>query len=264
MKEFGRNLSITMDKPKVAIIIPNYNKESFLPACIESATNQTYSNIEIIIVDDHSTDHSDSIIKKLIKGQPNIKYYRLPKNRGVSHARNYGAAKATADFLVFLDSDDVYINNKKIENEVTIINNNKIAFSQWVPMDTNGTIKPYKKYLKNPLRYFAISKILSVSLPPYQQLRGYMIPTRIFREIGGYNTKLSFYEDFDLQCRLALHTKKFEYTQNTGEAYRLGTNGLSSQSTIDAARTIENIRQKYIPKLSLTQKIMYHIYMRKK
>lgn len=253
-----------MNKPKVAIIIPNYNKEAFLPACIESAISQSYCNIEIIIIDDHSTDNSDTTIKKLIKGKPNIKYYRLPENRGVSYARNYGAKKTIADYLVFLDSDDIYINKDKIKNEVKIIDENKIAFSQWVPIDTENTIQSYKKFTKNPLQNFAISKILSISLPPYKQLRGYMIPSCIFKKIGGYNTELSFYEDFDLQCRLALCARKFVYTQKIGEAYRLGTNGLSSQNVTDAAKTIEIIKQKYIPNLNPIQKLMYKIYVRKK
>ena len=252
-----------MNSPKVAIIIPNYNKEKYIVECIDSAVNQTYKNIEIIIIDDHSTDHSDAVIKKAIKNLKNVKYYRLPKNHGVSYARNFGASKTDADFLVFLDSDDIYKNKQKIEKEVKIAKTNKVAFSQWVPVDVKGKTLEYKTYKVNPLRFFAISKVLSIALPPYKQLRGYLIPTNIFREIGGYNTNLSLYEDFDLQCRLALKTK-FVYTKSTGEAYRLGTGGLSSQSVENAQKAIEKVRKKYYKELNLFEKVIYNYYLRKK
>ncbi len=130
-------------------------------------------------------------------------------------------------------------------------------------MEVNGKVLEYKTYKFNPLHFFATSKILSVALPPYKQLRGYLIPTKLFKEIGGYNTNLSFYEDFDLQCRLALKAK-FAYTKDTGEAYRLGTGGLSSQSVENAQKTIETIRKKYYKKLSPFQKLIYNHYLRKK
>lgn len=128
-----------MDKPKVAIIIPNYNKAKYLSECINSVLSQTYDNIEIIIVDDHSSDQSNTL-KKYTKKHQNIHYYILPKNHGVSYARNYGAKQTDADYLVFLDSDDVYINKDKIKNEVSIISQNKVYYSQWVPMDIKGNI----------------------------------------------------------------------------------------------------------------------------
>lgn len=253
-----------MNKPKVAVIIPNYNKAQYLSKCIDSVLNQTYDNIEIIIVDDCSTDKSNQIIKSIVKKNPDIKYYKLPENRGVSFARNYGAAKTNADYLVFLDSDDVYLNENKIKNEVGIIKHNSIAFSQWVPMNLDGTVQPYRTFKINPLRRpFAISKILSTSLPPHKQLRGYMIPASIFRKIDGYNVKLTYYEDFDLQCRLGFNAK-FVYTKSIGEAYRLGTGGLSAQNIENANQAIETIKKKYIHKLTTIQKIAYYIYSRKK
>ena len=253
-----------MGKPKVAIIIPNYNKAKYLPECIDSVLNQTYDNIEIIIVDDHSTDQSNTIIERYSKNHQNIHHYKFPKNHGVSYTRNYGAKQTEADYLVFLDSDDVYINKDKIKNEVSIINQNKVSFSQWVPMDIKGNILPYNIYKINPLRHrIAISKILSIALPPYKQLRGYMIPSSIFKKIGGYNTQLSYYEDFDLQCRLGLEAK-FVYTKKIGEAYRQGTGGLSSQNIEDVNITINDIRKKYINKLNFIQKIAFNYYMRKK
>ena len=253
-----------MNRPKVAIIIPNYNKAKYLSDCINSALNQTYKNIEIIIVDDHSTDKSDEIIKNFAKKHPSIKYYRLPENKGVSHARNFGAQKTSADYLVFLDSDDVYINTRKIENEVKLARKNRIVFSQWVPMEKTGEVIPYRTYFLNPLRGpFAICKILSIHLPPYKQLRGYMIPVSLFKKINGYNTKLQSYEDFDLQCRLALNAK-IAYTRETGEAYRLNTGGLSAKNEKEAQNIIKSVRAKYYRHLNPFQRIVFNFYLRRK
>lgn len=253
-----------MSNPRVAIIIANYNKAKYIADCIKSAINQTYGNLEIIIVDDCSTDNSLSTIKKLAAHQPNIQYHILPNNHGVSYARNYGAKQTEAEYLTFLDSDDFYINKDKIKNEIKKAGPQKIAYSQWIPINESGKELDHQTYKNNPLRgTLAIAKILSIALPPYQQLRGYMIPTALFREIGGYNTSLSLYEDFDLQCRLGLNAK-FVYTKSIGEAYRLGTGGLSSQSIENAKKAICQIQKKYYSKLNPIQKKAYLLYKRRK
>ncbi len=252
---------MTENPPKVAIIIPNYNKAKYLPDCIISAVRQSYKNLEVIVVDDCSSDNSCKIVRRLMKKYSNLKLYRLAKNRGVSYARNYGARKTNADYLVFLDSDDVYINNEKIENEARIASSNKVSFSQWVPMDVRGVILPYKRFSRNPLfGPLAICKIMSVNLPPQKQLRGYMIPSGLFDKIGGYNTKMNYYEDFDLQCRLALNAK-FVYTRSLGEAYRLNTGGLSNRTIKDADDKIKEIRNKYISSLNIIQRIILLLYL---
>lgn len=91
---------------KVSIIIPVYNSEKYISKCLDSLVNQTYKDIEIIIVNDGSTDDSEKIIKEYINNYPNlIKYYKK-KNGGLSSARNFGLRKVTGDYISFVDSDD--------------------------------------------------------------------------------------------------------------------------------------------------------------
>lgn len=253
-----------MNCPKVAVIIPNFNKAQYINDCLESVGKQTYKNIDIVVIDDASTDESVKIIKKLQKKYNNIRLFELKTNHGVSFARNYGINQTDAEFFVFLDSDDMYVNEKKIENEIKLANDDTVVFSQWVPMNTNGEILPYKKLTTNPYNsYFAISKILSITLPPYKQLRAYMIPRKLFDRIGGYDKNLPIYEDFDLQSRFAIYGKIL-YTGEIGEAYRLNTGGLSKPNCeYDYAKIIYTIRRKYIPHISLLQKIAYFILMKK-
>ncbi|MBR1801888.1 glycosyltransferase family 2 protein [Candidatus Saccharibacteria bacterium] len=91
--------------PKVSIIIPTFNAEDTLERCINSVLEQTYNNLEIIIINDGSTDKTAEIGKKLAKKNTQIKYI-FQENRGVSSARNNGIKKASGEYIFFLDSDD--------------------------------------------------------------------------------------------------------------------------------------------------------------
>ena len=90
-----------MSKPLVSVIIPNYNYANSLGACIDAALAQTYSPLEVIVVDDHSTDHSMEVARQ----RRNITLLQTPQNSGVAVARNTGAAAASGEILFFVDSD---------------------------------------------------------------------------------------------------------------------------------------------------------------
>lgn len=98
---------------KVSIIIPVYNVEKYIEECLNSVVNQTYRNIEIIIVNDGSTDNSKKICKDFAQKDKRIIFVD-DVNHGVSHARNIGLERATGDFITFVDSDD-WIDKKMIE-----------------------------------------------------------------------------------------------------------------------------------------------------
>ena len=90
---------------KVSIIVPIYNTKKYLEACLSSIKNQTHKNLEIILVDDGSTDNSGKIADAFAKSNKCIKVIHQ-KNAGQSAARNAGLKKATGDFISFIDSDD--------------------------------------------------------------------------------------------------------------------------------------------------------------
>lgn len=93
--------------PKVSIIIPVYNRENYIEKCLQSVLNQDYKHIEIIVIDDGSTDSTKEKIKAYENKYKNIKYY-YQINSGVSSARNNGIFKSTGEFIIFLDSDDYW------------------------------------------------------------------------------------------------------------------------------------------------------------
>ena len=87
---------------------------------MKSVLAQTYKNIEIIIIDDASTDNSYMKIEKMLMNNENIRYYRQPKNMGVAAARNRGIKLANGQYIAFLDSDDLW-KQDKLEKQVKII-----------------------------------------------------------------------------------------------------------------------------------------------
>lgn len=115
-----------MDNKKISIIVPIYNVEEFLDRCIESLVNQTYKNLEIILVDDESPDNSPAICDKWAALDSRIVVIHK-KNEGVAVARNTGLSKATGDYIGFVDGDDYCFKNmyehlmhNAIENDADI------------------------------------------------------------------------------------------------------------------------------------------------
>ena len=111
-----------LESNKVSIIIPIYNAEQYLKKCIDSVLMQTYENIEIILINDGSNDHSEQICNTYLQKYKNIQYF-YQQNKGVSIARNNGIRNASGDFIYFLDADDT-IDNDFVKSSVEVANKN--------------------------------------------------------------------------------------------------------------------------------------------
>ena len=109
--------------PKISVIVPVYNTEKYIEKCLQSILSQTMNDIEIIVVNDGSTDNSENVIKQIEKNNNTkiqIKYFKK-ENGGLSDARNYGVKKATGKYISFIDSDD-YIDKNLYKNLEEYIN----------------------------------------------------------------------------------------------------------------------------------------------
>ena len=95
---------------KISVVIPTFYREKLVIRSVKSVLSQTYKNIEVIVVDDCSTDNTESIIKKI--KDKRLKYIKLEKNYGACYARNYGIKMATGKYIAFQDSDDVFYKDK--------------------------------------------------------------------------------------------------------------------------------------------------------
>lgn len=113
---------------KVSIVMPMYNAEDFIDETLDSIEKQTYTDYEVLIVDDQSTDNSTTLVKKRMALNPKIKLHILEEKGGAAGARNYAIRNAQGRFIAFLDSDDLW-DETKIEKQVNFMTENKIPFS---------------------------------------------------------------------------------------------------------------------------------------
>ena len=99
-----------MNMPKISVVIPTHNRASFLKKAIESVLRQSYTNLEVIIVDDNSTDNTKEVVNSY--KDKRIKYIVHDKNKGGAVARNTGIIASTGDIVAFLDDDDEWLPEK--------------------------------------------------------------------------------------------------------------------------------------------------------
>ncbi len=192
---------------KVSVITPVYNGSQTIKESINSILNQTYKNIELIIINDGSTDDSENIIKSV--NDSRIKYYKIKNSGSPARPRNFGIKKSTGDFIAFCDQDDVWY-PEKIEKQIKSYNlsNNKskigiIATSANVIDKKNNVIDTFLRkleYIPSPESY---KKIL---LTNYITTCSVIVPRKIFNEVGFLDENLVGVDDFDLWLRI---TKKY-------------------------------------------------------
>lgn len=112
----------------VSVIMPNYNSEKFLPQTIESVLRQTYSNLELLIVDDCSTDNSITVVEEYQAKDNRVKLFKNEVNQGCAYTRNVALREAKGDWIAFLDSDDLWL-PEKLERQLSFMVNNEYEFS---------------------------------------------------------------------------------------------------------------------------------------
>lgn len=126
----------------VSIIMPSYNTAKFIPETIESVLKQTYTNWELIIVDDCSTDNTDEVVKPFLTDK-RIKYLKNEKNSGAAVSRNYALREAKGKWIAFLDSDDLWL-PEKLEKQIAFMEKNGYKFTYTdYKIKLNGKWLPY-------------------------------------------------------------------------------------------------------------------------
>ena len=190
-----------MDKELVSVVIPTYNRKAVLENAIKSVLDQTYKNIEIIVVDDASTDNSEDVVKAFQDSR--IRYIRLEKNGGPSKARNVGIIEAKGKLIAFQDSDDFWYENKLDEEmqEMQKDENCQMVFCKYkcnsgsdrvVPIDDDFSLMPGKEgFLKILL---GGNKIGTPTV---------LAKKDILLKAGMFNESLYTLEDWELFLRIA-------------------------------------------------------------
>ncbi|MEL6810838.1 MAG: glycosyltransferase family 2 protein [Bacteroidota bacterium] len=125
--------------PLVSIITPLFNAQSFIAQTLESIQNQTYSNWELIIVDDASGDDSVAIVLKAAQDDSRIRLVQHDENKGAAHCRNRATELARGDYIAFLDSDDLW-HPEKLEKQITFMQKNhcEVSYTSYLHIDEQG------------------------------------------------------------------------------------------------------------------------------
>jgi len=221
----------------VSVIIVVYNGEKYIEQAIKSVLNQTYDNIELIVVDDGSTDNTAQIIKKY----KNIKYI-YQKNKGQGAARNLGLANASGDYIAYLDADDLYEPNK-IEEQIKILkkeNDVDIVYNDLKVVDDKLN---YLYTLKSEGIYDKREDLLA-NIIYRQVVQGpvCIILRRKCIEDIKWNENLSYAFDYDYTMSLCLKYK-FKYLEKPLYIYRRHENNISNKHVVTMNEEIEIIKK---------------------
>ena len=201
---------------KVSIIIPVYNAEKFLEKCLDSIINQTYKNIEIICINDDSTDNSEKILKQY-QLKDNRIIFKTIENGGLTRARNTGIKEATGEFFMFVDSDD-YIESNMVEKMLNTINKEKadvVRCTNFLENQDGEILKiedfsiRNKLLTKQEINEEIISKIIDGELLSYACVL--MIRRETIFKTNLFNEKLRFLEDKAFFIDLILVTEKIYF-----------------------------------------------------
>lgn len=222
---------------KVSVIVPVYNTSKQLPICLNSLVNQTFKDIEIVVINDGSNDQSEEIIKEyMIRYEGMFKYF-CKKNEGISKTRNYGIKKSDSEYILFVDSDD-YIEKDTIEKLMPYINKNvEIIKFKLQKVDENGKILekidgPIFDEKSGPDAFNELySKDVLIDSPCL-----YVIKKELF-ENNNLEFQRKYHEDFGLIPLLIVNAKSFVSTPFYLYSYVQKQNSITRN--VDYSKTID-------------------------
>lgn len=207
----------------VSIIIPVHNRQFYILETLKSISSQTYQNIEVLLIDDHSTDNSVKIIKDYISNYPNIFFLFESDGYGGCYARNFGLRKARGEYIQFFDDDDIMCPNY-ISFRVDKL---KIENVEYVACD----FVHFKNDVNNIMLHMQFSKIphniVSHLYHTALQTQCFLIKRSTFTKIGEWNEDVKRFQDVAYFHRLFLFNIKGIWLQKELFYYRLHDDTIS-------------------------------------
>lgn len=231
---------------KVSVIVPVYNVEKYLAKCLGSLVNQSLQNIEILVVNDGSTDHSEDVIKEYSQKYPEkIKAY-AKENGGLSDARNFGIDRATGDYIGFVDSDD-YVTEQMFEEMLLLAekHHTKMVICNIQKVDQHGAITQKLTQIPNMPEKIDLEKNFSVFSDISYFACNKLFKKELFRQ-KRFKKGVHF-EDIQLIPQLLLECSTIAQTQNYHYQYLERTDSITKTHTekgldmLKAVADVENI-----------------------
>jgi glycosyltransferase involved in cell wall biosynthesis len=227
----------------VSVIITCYNYGKYLAGCIESALSQTYRNIEVIIVNDGSTDNSDEIMVKYLS-DPRIRYIKR-KNAGQANAKNTGIRNAKGAFLAFLDADDLW-DSTKLEKQIPLFSYPTVGVVYSIAryIDENGSSVEFTvdgKYL-TPQSGKVTENLFFDNFIPFSSS---VVRRECVDKVGLFDETLKMGIDWDLWLRISAGYT-FAYVDEPLLFYRIGHSGQMSKNLEERQRCSDRIMSKFV------------------
>lgn len=230
--------------PKVSILIPCYNSEQFVAETLDSCLTQTYRNIEIIVVDDGSTDNSFEIARRFESSI--VKVYR-ESNLGACAARNHAFSRSSGDYMVYLDADDI-ISPSFIEEHIMRLcdtDGRCVSFGKWDKFrlsikEATFPLRPFYKDYKNPFQLLIDLWETGGML----QTSCYMVSRQLVNGAGGWRENLLMNQDGDFFSRILMIASEAYFVPNAKVYYRVGE--YSTVSKANSEKKLESLLDSYI------------------
>lgn len=231
-----------MDTPLVTILIATYNRADLIGEAISSAQQQTYTNLEIIVLDDASVDDTEKIVCAYAEKDSRIIYFKQKTNVGIAQNRNSGLNQARGKYIAILDSDDVWVDNEKLSKQVAFLEMN-------VKHGLVGTwlqnIDGHGKILDTTIFETDNQSIRKHILCRNQFAQSSLLyRTQLARDAGGYNVSYKVCDDYDLWLKIGLNAE-FANMPEYMTGYRIHTGGITKTKKMLAAREHLSIIKKY-------------------
>ncbi|WP_333183802.1 glycosyltransferase [Microcoleus sp. B3-D7] len=185
----------------MSIVIPVYNREKYLGIAVRSVLDQTFTDLELIIVDDGSTDGSLAIAQQFAREDDRVRVLSNPINKGAAHALTRGFEAARGKYVGQVDSDD-WIEWKAVELTAAILDNDLdcgMVYTNYIDVDVNGRkLRPGKRC--------SIPYSADRLLVDFMTFHFRLIRQSVYRKIGGFDVRFNQLEDYDLCLRISEKT----------------------------------------------------------
>jgi len=248
----------------ISVIIPTYNGSKYILSTVQSALSQTYSPVEVIVVDDGSTEDILAVLKPVIK---RIKYFRQ-ENRGPAAARNYGILMSKGDYVAFLDHDDIWISDNLLDKISVLKKNLECAMVYSYPelIDSAGMPLPQEYPLTFPNGLVFEAFLLRNWITTFSAT---LVRRNIFCTVGmlDENPEITCCDDYDMWLRIA-DVYKIIFSPDRNVKYRIHEQNLLNNHAVSFSSHLKVFRKalkecstvSQIPQKKLSNIVNEHLY----